>query len=218
LLFILSEFYCTLTLDLPHEPVIDPDGYTFEQVSVYEVELLRVLIEEYAFSLIWYISTKQAAIVHWVQINSDSPVTRKPLTVEQLRDNDAVLSILLLESEKPADCIHPCIQRWKDELMSPPPSIVPPPETNSSPVTLVRRTGAQAPVLVYPTSHDEMEERRRIAHRASMIYLVLLIVIISFAVIYFPLYLVVFALAVASCMYARRKLHARNPRATIRGP
>ena len=31
-----SEFYCTLTLDLCHEPVIDPDGYTYERTVLEE--------------------------------------------------------------------------------------------------------------------------------------------------------------------------------------
>jgi U-box domain len=146
-----DEFYCALILDLPHEPVIDPDGYTFEQ----------------------------AAIVHWVQHNADSPITRKPLAVNQLRDNDAVLSILLLESQKPDNSIHPCIQGWKEELLSPPPSLVPSSalmETTtinnsrafqaSSSDMYGTTTGSQ--VMVYPTTQEEMEEQRRRRVRNEM--------------------------------------------------
>ncbi|CAB9497019.1 domain containing protein [Seminavis robusta] len=189
-----DEFYCTLTLDLPHEPVIDPEGFTYEK----------------------------DAIVHWVRHNGDSPVTRKPLSVDQLYDNNAVLCILLEESEKPEDNLHPCIRRWKEELMNPPPSIVPPDTTvnaltttSSSGMGGIPMNGEQSTeetttTRTYPTTHEEMEERLRREHRASMISLLLIIVIISFALIYLPFYLVVFVLAFCSCMYARRRFHERH--------
>lgn len=187
-----DEFYCTLTLDLCHEPVIDPDGYTYER----------------------------NAIVHWVQNNGDSPVTRKSLSVEQLYDNNAILTILLQESEKPDDQMHPCIRRWKEELSAPPPSIVPETTTSSDPPGAMAMNGvAVIPMNLnttrpgtaqYPTTHEEMEERMAREHRKSMISLLVIIVIISFALVYLPFYLVVFALAFCSCLYARRRFHERQ--------
>lgn len=185
------EFYCTLTLDLCHEPVIDPDGFTYER----------------------------QAIVHWVQNNGDSPVTRKSLTVEQLRDNNAVLNILLEASEKPEDEIHPSIKRWKEELSCPPPSIVPQATTSENNNNGIAMNGAIVPVNrqqqhphgpQYPTTHEEMEERMAQEHRRSMLSLLLIIVIISFALVYLPFYLVIFALAFFSCLYARRRFHERR--------
>jgi hypothetical protein len=167
-----------------------------------------------------YAITKQAAIVHWVQNNADSPVTRKPLTIDQLRDNEAVLSILLFESERPADCIHPCIQRWKDELMSPPPSIVPPynPETmNSLAIQGIAMNGTTGVRTQATTTRHDMGQRRRGEHRAAMFILLIIVMIASFALIYVPFYLVVFALAFASCMYARRQLHEMHRRETLQG-
>jgi hypothetical protein len=199
-----DEFYCTLTLDLCHEPVIDPDGYTYER----------------------------QAIVHWVTNNGDSPVTRKALTVEQLYDNNSILNIILEESEKPDDAIHPCIRRWKEELSSPPPSIVPEVSTTNAAETPgggipirgvtnlndaivpmnISRQHATTDAAQYPTTHEEMEERMAREHRKSMVSLLMIIVIISFALVYLPFYLVVFALAFCSCLYARSRFHSRRRR------
>lgn len=163
---------------------------------------------------------ERQAIVHWVQNNGDSPITRKPLGIDQLRDNNAVLNVLLLESEKPDDVMHPCIRRWKEELSSPPPSIVPEQNTldaqNDRAMQGIAMNGAIVPVNInqqspqYPTTHEEMQERMGREHRISMISLVITIVIISFALVYLPFYLVLFALAMFSCLYARRRFHERH--------
>jgi len=153
-----------------------------------------------------------------VQNNGDSPVTRKALSVEQLYDNNAILNILLEEAEKPEESIHPCIKRWKEEMSSPTGlSIVPAaarnggsgsdPDDPDDPLSAV----AQVQGAHYPTTHAEMEERMQREHRASMISLCLIIVIISFAMVYLPFYLVVVVLAVGSCLYARRRYHASRP-------
>lgn len=187
-----TEFYCTLTLDLCHEPVVDPDGYTYER----------------------------EAIVHWVQNNADSPVTRKALSVDQLYDNNAVLNILLEESEKPEDDIHPCIRRWKEDMSNPTPTSIVPVDNGENPnYTLPygpgiamngdpnRTPGQQHP---FPTNREQMDERMRQQHRMSMISLILIIVVISFALVYLPFYLVVFCMAFCSCMFARRRFQERR--------
>lgn len=185
------EFYCALTLDLCHEPVIDPDGYTYER----------------------------AAICHWITNNGDSPVTRKALRVDQLYDNNAILNILLQESEKPDDQIHPCIRRWKEELSKPSPSIVPEvtDAENPSDPSRLPMNGATVPISStagqpahYPTTREEMEERMHREHRKSMVSLLLIIIMISFALVYLPFYLVVFALALGTCMFARSRYHQRQ--------
>ena len=167
---------------------------------------------------------ERAAIVHWVQNNGDSPVTRKPMTVDQLYDNNAVLSVLLEESEKPEDEIHPCIRRWKEEMSAPTStSIVPVLSTDNTDTNPAYGqgiamndpnrhvvNGAPAAAVQYPTTREEMEERMRQQHRISMISLILIIVVVSFALVYLPFYLVVFALAFCSCMYARRRFHERQ--------
>ena len=147
-------------------------------------------------------------------------MTRKPLSVDQLRDNNAILNILLLESEKPEDVMHPCIRRWKEELSCPPPSIVPPdaPNThNAMNAHGIAMNGATVPMNLnqhqqpqYPTTHEEIQERMAREHRRSMISLLVVIVIISFALVYMPFYLVIFALAFFSCLYARRRYHERQ--------
>ena len=76
--------------DLIHEFVIDSDGNT------YELE----------------------AIVRWILANGDSPVTRSPLTVEELYYNNALLETLWEEQEgEEGHEIHSSIRRWKDEVL-----------------------------------------------------------------------------------------------------
>jgi hypothetical protein len=81
-----DSFYCPITLDLIHKPVIDPDGNTFER----------------------------GAITNWIRVNSKSPVTRNTLSVSQLRNNEALYELMEEEKGKTDESIHPSIRRWKD--------------------------------------------------------------------------------------------------------
>lgn len=80
--------YCPITLGLMHRPVIDPQGYTYEKV----------------------------AIVNWIRVNGDSPVTRKKLQVQDLVPNRALKQLLRAEANKDqGDVVHPAILKWKTE-------------------------------------------------------------------------------------------------------
>jgi hypothetical protein len=57
-----SEFVCPITNDIMREPVIDADGHTYE----------------------W------SAILHWLQMNPRSPITRRPMSVDELKSNRAL--------------------------------------------------------------------------------------------------------------------------------
>jgi hypothetical protein len=86
--FPLSDgFYCPITFNIIHEPVIDPDGNTFEKV----------------------------AVVNWIRLHGTSPVTRNSLTDEQLYPNHTVRRLLDIEKQKAEDDMHPDILRWKEE-------------------------------------------------------------------------------------------------------
>lgn len=84
-------YYCPITFELIHIPVIDPEGNTFEK----------------------------AAILRWIQANENSPITRAPLRADQLYPNEAIRELLQEEKEKSDDLIHPSIRIWKDT--EPPP-------------------------------------------------------------------------------------------------
>jgi hypothetical protein len=83
-----DSFYCSITLELMREPVIDPDGRTFER----------------------------DAIIHWIRANGTSPVTRNALAVSQLRSNDALRDLIEDEKERTDESLHPSIRRWKMEV------------------------------------------------------------------------------------------------------
>jgi U-box domain len=61
-----EPYYCPITFDLFHTPVIDPEGNTYEQ----------------------------AAIVPWIRTNGTSPLSRTPLSVHQLYPNHAIRRLL----------------------------------------------------------------------------------------------------------------------------
>ena len=61
-----EPYYCPITFDLFHTPVIDPEGNTYEY----------------------------AAIVPWIRTNGTSPLSRTPLSVHQLYPNHAIRQLL----------------------------------------------------------------------------------------------------------------------------
>jgi hypothetical protein len=54
-----NEFLCPITLTLMHDPVIGPDGHSYER----------------------------SAILQWLQTNPHSPLTRQPMTAQMLQTN-----------------------------------------------------------------------------------------------------------------------------------
>lgn len=82
-----DAFYCPITYNPMHQPVIDPEGNTFERV----------------------------AIENWIRVNQNSPITRTNLRINQLYPNTAMQKLLQEEKEKPEDQMHPTIRKWKDE-------------------------------------------------------------------------------------------------------
>eukprot|EP00584_Thalassiosira_punctigera_P011380 CAMPEP_0172564744 /NCGR_PEP_ID=MMETSP1067-20121228/105609_1 /TAXON_ID=265564 ORGANISM="Thalassiosira punctigera, Strain Tpunct2005C2" /NCGR_SAMPLE_ID=MMETSP1067 /ASSEMBLY_ACC=CAM_ASM_000444 /LENGTH=283 /DNA_ID=CAMNT_0013355491 /DNA_START=38 /DNA_END=886 /DNA_ORIENTATION=- len=117
-----DAYYCPITFDIISRPAIDPDGNTYER----------------------------QAIIGWIRINGTSPLTRNALTVEQLRDNNALDDLINAEANKGEGSVHPSIRRLVerrneavDEESSRPDA---PGEGESSP---------------YPTSQEEIDERSR---------------------------------------------------------
>lgn len=80
-------FYCPITYNIVHDPVIDPEGNTYEKV----------------------------AAGNWIRVNGTSPVTRSPLAAEELYPNHIIRRLLDNERGKTEDEMHPEIRRWKDE-------------------------------------------------------------------------------------------------------
>jgi U-box domain len=94
-----EAYYCPITFALMHDPVIDPDGNTFERRS----------------------------IQLWIRAHHTSPLSRRPLEESQLYNNTALWQIMQDEarcsSSDDAASIHPSIQKWRDE---PTPEPLPP--------------------------------------------------------------------------------------------
>ena len=82
-----EEYYCPITFSLMHVPVIDPEGSTYEKVS----------------------------IETWIKANGNSPLTRTVLRLDDLYPNNAIASLLDGEKAKGNESIHPSIRKWKEE-------------------------------------------------------------------------------------------------------
>ena len=81
-----AEYMCPITNDVMRDPVIDSEGHTYER----------------------------AAIVQWLHSSSRSPITRNPMTVQDLKPNRALAE---------------AIGHWVSASSAPPPSAPPPPPT-----------------------------------------------------------------------------------------
>jgi len=79
-------FYCPITCDLMMDPVISKEGITYER----------------------------EAIEQWIQANGKSPITRNPITVADLRENNALYELIQTEKGRTLESVHPSIRRWRE--------------------------------------------------------------------------------------------------------
>ena len=82
-----DEYYCPISCELMHVPVIDPEGSTYER----------------------------AAVLKWVIANGNSPLTRTVLSLDDLYPNNAIKDLLDREKAKSNESVHPSIRRWKEQ-------------------------------------------------------------------------------------------------------
>jgi hypothetical protein len=82
-----DSYYGPITFSLMHNPVIDPEGNTYER----------------------------AAIENWIEVNHTSPITRTTVSVNDLYPNNAIVALLEEEKGKSEGSIHPSIRKWKEE-------------------------------------------------------------------------------------------------------
>lgn len=82
-----NGFYCPITCSIMHDPVIDPDGNTFERM----------------------------AVENWIRLHGNSPVTRRKQSIDELRPNHIIRKLLEEEKGIPGDLIHPDILKWMEE-------------------------------------------------------------------------------------------------------
>jgi hypothetical protein len=83
-----DSYYGPITFCLMHNPVIDPEGNTYER----------------------------AAIENWIQKKHSSPITRTTASVNDLYPNNAIVALLEEEKGKSEGSIHPSIRKWKEEV------------------------------------------------------------------------------------------------------
>jgi len=123
----LPEAYnCPITYRIFHKPVIDPEGNTYEE----------------------------AAAQHWIREHKSSPITRTPLSVDQLFQNTTLLKCLqeLAEQE-----MHPALVQWKKE--GPPEAS----EWGGNVLTTTSTIGSslEVPTGAAATTRSEQQQQRR---------------------------------------------------------
>jgi len=151
-----DSFYCPITCDLITDPVISKDGNSYER----------------------------EAIENWIQVNGTSPVTRNPMTVSELRENNALYELIQKEKGRSLATVHPSIRRWRESgvptsrrpmapisesnQQQPLPSAPPAPPATTTPPTVL---GVGA--TTYPTTEAELRARRsqRANNRCGLIVL-----------------------------------------------
>lgn len=154
-------FYCPISFDLIHDPVIDPDGHSYER----------------------------AAIHHWIRGNNDSPITRNTLRIDQLYDNQTLLDALIeLTEGDENEVVHPSIRRWKTDESARKKNPTAAAEAlgitpGASSTTSTPATAGNNPS--WPANHDELDElarvnRCRIKFTVSALVFALIVVLLFF--------------------------------------
>ena len=155
-----ESYYCPITCDLISDPVISKFGTTYER----------------------------GAIENWIRVNKSSPITREPLSLSDIRDNDALYDLIQLEKGRSLESIHPSIRRWKESGVATSrrlPKTQPfqpsaPPAAFDEGEIIVPPTAMDQPAVEnYPTTEEEIEARRkerRQARNCCIIFLFSLLV------------------------------------------
>lgn len=148
-----DAYYCSITLDLMFRPAIDPDGNSYER----------------------------QAILGWIRANGTSPLTRKALSADQLRDNNALADLIDAEVNKTEGSIHPSIRRWKDTRKD---ELQEDEEAGNSP---------------YPTTQEEIDELSGGQCACGVVAIIFVFVAAIAAFAFFPLEAFFVALIFCSC-------------------
>lgn len=172
-----EAYYCSITFNLMHDPVLDPDGHTYERV----------------------------AIENWIQVNGKSPSTRMPLTIQDLYENRAISTLLEQEKNRPEDTIHPSIAKLKAE--KPPQRTDAEMGGNVVAAAAESSSNDQQmhPHTTLPTTQAEIDARQRQQNRANCTQFGALITIIAL-ILFVPhgLY-IAWAICCCVCFLNRRR-------------
>jgi hypothetical protein len=191
-----DAFYCPITFNIMHHPVIDPEGNTFEQV----------------------------AVENWIRINGNSPITRAKLSIDQLYGNKAISRLLQDEKEKPEPQMHPSIRKWKDERAPLPTDVEVgggallewrPTRTL---VFIASNSTSRGP-LAYPTTPQEWNDREQYYwYRRQTAYIMFAMLFASSCLVVYilfgsslPWYMLLFALTWVIILLKRRQSNSLRP-------
>jgi len=169
-----ESYYCPITCELMTDPVISKDGNSYER----------------------------EAIENWIRVNGVSPLTRSPLTITELRENNALYDLIQLEKERSDESMHPSIRRWKASgapsrrplQQAPEPSAPPADTLAAAPQTTTPVIAAAGTTNNYPTTQAEIRARRRQQRASNWTCVAIVITVVLFFV--FPGYVGAIALVV----------------------
>jgi hypothetical protein len=134
-----EAYYCIITTELMTDPVISKEGFSYER----------------------------EAIEHWIRANRVSPLTRQPLAISDLRENNALYQLIQREKKRSLESMHPSIRRWKDSGAAsrrPDGTAVSEGDNAESPADGSPADGSPLafprPPNSFPTSEDQIRARR----------------------------------------------------------
>jgi U-box domain len=142
-------FYCPIMCELMVDPVIAPDGNSYER----------------------------QAIENWIRANGTSPVTREAMTLAQLRPNNALYDLIQGEKKRTPDSMHPSVRRWKESTAMT--SRLPLTETTTVPASAPElASSASSPTPITEAEILQRRRQQTRDHQMSATVLIITLIVI----------------------------------------
>jgi hypothetical protein len=173
-----DAYHCPITFGIMHDPVIDPEGNTYER----------------------------RAIQLWIRANHNCPLSRKPLQESQLYDNQAVRQVLHEEAERSEDLMHPAIREWKHEPKPKPLPPLDASSLMDKVAATTSTTSGGGGVEPTPEELEALRRQQVVETRVFTIFCVCLLCLTIYIIPYGTVLVLIYMLLV--CLYANIPHHA----------
>jgi hypothetical protein len=180
-----DSYYCPITFGLIHDPVIDPEGNTYER----------------------------AAIANWIGANGTSPITRNPVSIEVLYPNHAIEELLEVEKCRSEGSIHPSIRKFREE--KPPSTTAPDPPGTTAFDPEVGESNPSSPpsdaaANNFPTTQAELDTARARNRRAACTFVGFILLLVCLFLAFGYGGMLFFIILLASCLVGNARNRRRN--------
>jgi hypothetical protein len=180
-----DSYYCPITFGLIHDPVIDPEGNTYER----------------------------SAITNWIGVNGTSPITRHTVSIEVLYPNHAIEELLEVEKCRSEGSIHPSIRKFREE--TPPSTTAPDPPGTTAFDPEVGESNPSSPpsdaaANNFPTTQAELDTARARNRRAACTFVGFILLLVCLFLAFGYGGMLFFIILLASCLVGNARNRRRN--------